>query len=126
MSDLDRQLTGTSQALAAFMTDIGPTLAAKVTVAVMTEFGRRVDQNGSGGTDHGTGQVMWVLGGGVKPGVAGKWDPLSAATLSQGDVPAKNQAFDVLGEVIQKRLGIGSLSTIFPGHDAQPIGVVTS
>jgi uncharacterized protein (DUF1501 family) len=126
VADLDRQLAGTAQGLAAFLTDLGPDLAAKVTIAVMTEFGRRVEQNGSGGTDHGTGQAMWLLGGGVKAGVGGKWDPLSDATLSQGDVPAKNQAFDVLGEVIQKRLGIGSLSKIFPGHTVTPLGIVTA
>lgn len=126
VADLDRQLAGTSQGLAAFMTDIGPEIAAKVTVVVMTEFGRRVEQNGSGGTDHGTGQAMWLLGGGVKPGVSGKWDALSDATLFQGDVAPKNQAFDVLGEVMQKRLGIGSLSKIFPGHTTVPIGAVTA
>jgi uncharacterized protein (DUF1501 family) len=124
--DLDRALTGTAAGLAAFMTDLGPELAAKTTVVVMTEFGRRVEQNGSGGTDHGTGQAMWLVGGGVKPGVFGKWDALSDATLTQGDVPAKNMAFDVLGEVIQKRLGVGSLSKIFPGFKQTPVGAVSA
>ena len=64
--------------------------------------------NASGGTDHGHGSLMWLLGGGLAGAtVHGKWSPLSAATLDSGDVPALNNAFDVLGELAQKRLGGG-------------------
>jgi uncharacterized protein (DUF1501 family) len=122
VSQLDGVLGSASQSLAAFLQDLG-TLRPNVTVAVMTEFGRRVAQNASGGTDHGHGSVMWILGGGLKSaGVFGQWNGVAPAALDQGDVPAANNAFDVLGELLQTRLGIGTLSTIFPGHSFAPIG----
>jgi len=121
-ADLDAVLGSASQSLAAFLQDIG-TLRSNVTVAVMSEFGRRVAQNASGGTDHGHGSVMWLLGGGLKSaGVFGRWNGVAPGVLDQGDVPAANNAFDVLGELLQTRLGIGSLSTIFPNHTYSPLG----
>jgi uncharacterized protein (DUF1501 family) len=56
-----------SGALAAFGTDLGAGLA-DVTLVTLTEFGRRVEENGSGGTDHGYGQAVLMMGGGVKGG----------------------------------------------------------
>ena len=120
--DLDRLLTSAAQSLAAFMTDLGPVRRSRVTVIVMTEFGRRVAMNDSAGADHGHGGLMWLLGGGVVGGVHGNWTPLSALTLDNGDVPGVNNIFDVLGEVVQKRLGVGTLSTIFPNHTVNPLG----
>ena len=66
----------------------GPTsarlAAAGSPSSVMTEFGRRVAMNDSGGTDHGHGSVMWLLGGGLKgSGVYGKWTPLTARLAGQ-------------------------------------------
>jgi hypothetical protein len=55
--------------------------------------------------------------------VYGRWTPLTDAVLDSGDVPALNGAFDVLGEVAQKRLGVGSLSTLFPGRTFAPLGL---
>ncbi|SOD70705.1 uncharacterized protein SAMN05892883_0364 [Jatrophihabitans sp. GAS493] len=125
--ELDLSLTSAAKTLAAFMTDLGPTLRKKVTVVVMTEFGRRVAMNASGGTDHGHGSVMWLLGGGIVGGqVHGKWTPLSSSVLDQGDVPGLNNAFDVLGEVAQKRLGVGGLSSVFPGHSVSTIGLAST
>jgi uncharacterized protein (DUF1501 family) len=93
----------------------------------MTEFGRRVQMNDSGGTDHGHGSLIWLLGGGLtRSDVFGKWMQLSAATLDDGDVPGSNNPFDVLGELVQKRLGAGSLTGVFPGHTVAPIGVATT
>ena len=122
--DLDNNLLALSQCLAAFMTDLGPTRRSRVTVVVMSEFGRRVAQNGSGGSDHGLGGLMWLLGGGLASSqVAGRWNPLSDAVLDQGDVPGLNSPFDVLGELATARLGAGSLSTVFPGGAAAPLGL---
>ena len=109
------------------MDDLGPDRRKRVTVVVMTEFGRRVAMNGSGGTDHGHGSVMWLLGGGLaRSDVFGKWNQLSAAALDQGDVPGLNSPFDVLGELVQKRLDGGSLSAVFPGFSITPMGVATA
>lgn len=125
-NELDRQLGQAAAALQTFMADLGPR-RSRVTVAVMTEFGRRVQMNDSGGTDHGHGSVMWLLGGGLQSsGVFGKWDQLSATTLDAGDVPGKNNPFDVLGELAQKRLGAGSLSGVFVNHSVTPLGVAVS
>jgi len=122
--NLDTQLTSAATSLAAFMKDLGPTRRKRVTVLVVTEFGRRVAINGSGGTDHGHGSVAWLLGGGVAgKAVHGAWQQLSDSVLDHGDVPALNSPFDVMGELVQKRLGIGSLATIFPGHSFAPLGV---
>jgi len=124
VNQLDRNLTSAAASLAAFLTDLGPTRRKRVTVVVMTEFGRRVQMNASGGTDHGHGSVMWLLGGGFAGStVHGKWSPLSASVLDSGDVPGLNQAFDVLGELAQKRLGVGSVSGLFPGHSFSPMNL---
>jgi uncharacterized protein (DUF1501 family) len=124
-NDLDRLLAGAAACLTAFMTDLGPERRSRVTVVVQSEFGRRVPMNLSAGADHGTGGLMWLLGGGlVGKAVHGKWRPLmSAADLADGDVPMLNNAFDVLGEIVQKRLGVGSLSAVFPNRTQSPLGV---
>ena len=57
VNQLDRNLTSAAASLAAFLTDLGPVRRKRVTIVVMTEFGRRVQMNASGGTDHGHGSV---------------------------------------------------------------------
>jgi uncharacterized protein (DUF1501 family) len=122
--DLDTNLASFGNSLQAFLTDLGPERRKRVTVVVETEFGRRVAQNGSGGSDHGHGGLMWLLGGGLAgSAVRGSWTPLTGAALDNGDVPGVNSPFDVLGEIVQKRLGVGTLATIFPGYSAKTLGV---
>jgi uncharacterized protein (DUF1501 family) len=125
VSGLDGLLTNTAQALAAFFTDLGPTRRSRVTVLVQSEFGRRVAMNASGGADHGHGGLVWLLGGGVIGAkVHGKWAPLtSEADLDAGDVQGLNDPFNIAAEVITKRLGVGSLTTVFPGLSYTPLGV---
>ncbi|MHA3700942.1 DUF1501 domain-containing protein [Jatrophihabitans sp. YIM 134969] len=123
-NDLDNNVDAVARSLAAFMTDLGPQRRSRVTVAVMSEFGRRVAQNGSGGSDHGYGGLMWLLGGGLASAqVAGTWKPLSDGVLDQGDVAALNSPFDVLGELATVRLGAGSLSGVFPGASLGTLGI---
>lgn len=117
-------LSHLAQALGAFGTDLGTRLG-EVTLVTMSEFGRRVAQNGSGGTDHGHGNAMFVLGGGVRGGVVhGAWPGLAADALDVGDLAGANDYRDVLGEVAQRSLGLGSLSTVFPGHAYRPLGIM--
>ncbi|MFL6162802.1 MAG: DUF1501 domain-containing protein [Jatrophihabitantaceae bacterium] len=124
VNQLDKNLASAAGSLAAFLTDLGPQRRNRVTVAVVTEFGRRVAMNASGGTDHGHGSVVWLLGGGlVGTRVHGRWTALAADTLDSGDVPGVNEVFDVLGELAQKRLGVGSLSALFPNHNFSPLGL---
>lgn len=106
----------------AFATDLGSRLS-DVTVVFMSEFGRRVAQNGSGGTDHGFGGLMMLLGGTVNGGqIGGSWPGLS--TLTQGDLPIVNDYRDVLGEAAQKTLGLGAIGTLFPGYTVDPMGLL--
>lgn len=109
--------------LAAFARDLGPLLAT-TTIITMTEFGRRVGQNGSGGVDHGHGSAMMVLGGGIKGGrVYGRWPGLGAKQLEQGDLAVTTDYRDVLGEIVHRRLGGGSLARVFPDHKVHELGL---
>ena len=123
--DIQRHLGDLAKALAAFTTDIGSALDT-TTIVTMSEFGRRVEENASGGTDHGHGGAVLVIGGGVTAGVHGTWNGLSPEVLEQGDVPGWNDYRDVLTEVVTKRLNIsaGSMSTVFPDWHAAPVGVM--
>jgi uncharacterized protein (DUF1501 family) len=93
-------------------------LAGRTTVVVMSEFGRRVEENGSGGTDHGQGGMMMLWGGRVRGGrVCGEWPGLSASRLAgPGDVANTTDVRDVLGEVVAALAGERALGGIFPGY----------
>jgi len=125
--DMKRQLDELATSLKAFTDDLGSNLDS-TTIVTMSEFGRRVEQNASGGTDHGHGGAVLVIGGGVKGGVQGRWDGLSDANLAndEGDVPGWNDYRDILTEVVTKRLGIsqGAMSTVFPAWTPHAIGVM--
>jgi uncharacterized protein (DUF1501 family) len=122
--DMRNNLDGFAKALAAFATDLGPSLS-DVTLVTMTEFGRRVQENGNAGLDHGRGGLMMLLGGGLVGGqVHGKWPGLAAAALDNGDLAGPNDYRDVLGEVLQRGFGVGDLSKIFPDHAYTRIGVL--
>ncbi|MBM6403789.1 DUF1501 domain-containing protein [Phycicoccus sp. CSK15P-2] len=117
------QLTTVGKALAAFMTDLG-SAADKVTVVTLSEFGRRLAENGSGGLDHGNGNVSFVLGGGVRGGtVYGAWPGLSEGALVAGDLAATTDYRSVLGEILEKRCGL-TASTVLPGLPSARLGLV--
>ena len=112
-----RLVAGLDAAIGAFFDWIGGA-AARTTVIVTTEFGRRIALNGSGGTDHGRGMVMMVLGGGVNPGVHGDWPGL--VDTDAGDVRVVNDHRRVLAEVLGRRGRAVDLSTVFTGVDVGP------
>lgn len=118
---LMRQL---GEGLAAFYADLGPAME-RVTVMVMTEFGRRVQENSSFGTDHGRGGVMFLLGGGVRGGrVLGKWPGLSPDLLTgPGDVPVIHNYRNVLAGILARHGGADRLGTIFPDFALSPMSV---
>lgn len=118
------KLTELSSALAAFATDLGSAFGS-TTLVTLSEFGRRVGENASGGLDHGHGNAVLLLGGGVVGGrVHGVWPGLGADRLVDGDLAGTTDYRSVIGEVLQKRCGAGSLGTIFPGFGGSPLGVV--
>jgi uncharacterized protein (DUF1501 family) len=124
--DMTALLTPFGQALGAFATDLGDRLD-DVTVVAMTEFGRRIEQNASRGTDHGHGAAVLLLGGRLAGGtVHGNWPGLAPEVRDQGDVPGANDYRDVLGEVVSVRLGVSpaDLGSVFPDHRVQPLGVM--
>jgi uncharacterized protein (DUF1501 family) len=89
------------------------------TVAVViSEFGRTVRENGNGGTDHGHGNVIWVLGGGVRGGrVYGDWPGLAPAQLYKGrDLAVTTDYRTVLAAILERHLGLNDrqLVQIFP------------
>jgi uncharacterized protein (DUF1501 family) len=106
-----------ARGLEAFYTDLGG-YAERTTVVVMSEFGRRLAQNGSYGTDHGHGSAMLVLGGGVNGGqVYGQWPGLSNEQLyDRADLAVTTDYRNVLSEVLVKRLGNPNVAAIFPGY----------
>ncbi len=121
---MKNQLTPLGQMLGAFATDLGDRLD-EVTVVAMTEFGRRVEQNASGGTDHGHGSVVLLLGGGLAGGtIHGQWPGLAPEALDHGDVAGANDYRDVLGEVVSARLGIGlgAMGVDLPRPPGHPAG----
>ncbi|HET7844534.1 MAG TPA: DUF1501 domain-containing protein [Xanthomonadales bacterium] len=109
-----------AKSLAAFDTDLGAAMA-NVTVVTMTEFGRRVQQNASGGTDHGSGYAMLLLGGGVTGrNVFRTWPGLRDDQLFRGDLAITTDYRAVLSEVLVKRGGGTDLARVFPGYAQQP------
>ena len=99
--------------LAAFYTDIrNRGLASDTSVVVFSEFGRRISENGSGGTDHGAAGLMMVLGGAVRGGLHGTSAVLSPGhpTLenSSGDVRFETDFRSVYARLLDQWLGVDS------------------
>jgi len=123
---LHDHLTELSGTLAAFATDMGPTGMNGVTLTTLTEFGRCVGENGSGGCDHGYGQVVLMLGGGVVGGqVHGQWPGCAMENLvDEMDLDVTTDYRAILAEILEKRCGAGSMSDVFPGLGSDRPGVV--
>ena len=118
-----RQLTELGQALAAFAADLGPDLG-RVTLVTLSEFGRRVAENASGGLDHGHGNLILLMGGGVNGGrMHGGWPGLAPGALIDGDLPATNDYRTVLAEVLERRCGVPA-AQVFPKLGSARLGVV--
>ena len=110
--------------LTAFWKDLGTTYGAKTTVITMSEFGRTFKENGSGGLDHGYGNLMMVMGHSVKGGVYGPWPGLDSASLSDGDLTIAVDYRDVLSELVATRMNnAASLGTVFPNYTPKYLGM---
>ena len=105
--------------LAAFYRDLAGR-TQRVTIVVMSEFGRRLKANESGGTDHGHGNIMLVLGKGIRGGhLHGAWPGLANDQLDQhADLAITTDYRQVLVEVLEKRLKCNA-ADIFPGWSAK-------
>lgn len=118
---LGRRLQEFGDGIGAFVTDLGPKMR-DVVILTMSEFGRTVRENGNGGTDHGHGTAMFVVGDSVRGGtVAGRWPGLAPEARHEGrDLAVTSDYRDLFGEVLTSHLGSIDLTTIFPGHRAGP------
>jgi uncharacterized protein (DUF1501 family) len=111
-----RRAADLSRSIAAFWHDLG-TYRDGVVVMTMTEFGRTVAENGSGGTDHGHGSCLFVLGNGVDGGkVHGQFPGLDRDVLYEGrDLPVTTDFRSVFAEIAGRHLGIDDDASLFPG-----------
>jgi uncharacterized protein (DUF1501 family) len=106
--------------LAALTRALGGDLG-QTSVVVVSEFGRTVRENGNGGTDHGHGNVMWLLGA-VRGGkVYGNWPGLATEDLHEGrDLAVTTDFRAVLGTLLSGHMGVKKeeLALVFPGFSA--------
>ncbi|MEO0561959.1 MAG: DUF1501 domain-containing protein [Chloroflexota bacterium] len=113
-----------TQGLSAFYTDLGDRMN-RVTVITMSEFGRTLRENASGGTDHGHGNIMMLMGGGVSGGqVYTDWPTLAPEALADGDLNITTDYRDVLSEVVRHQLHNDDIDFIFPNFTHTPLGLV--
>ena len=120
-----RNVNDFSNSISAFWTDMG-TLQDDVTLMTTTEFGRTVNQNGTGGTDHGRASCSFILGNDVNGGkVHGSIQPLSVENLADGrDLAVTTDFRCIFSEVADKHLKINNDNLLFPDWDGVKIGVM--
>ena len=115
---------GLSAAVMAFWRDLGP-IQHDVSVVVMSEFGRRLRSNTAGGTDHGRGNVMLVLGPQSRGGrMVGRWPGLSNDVLEEGaDLAVVTDYRSVLAELMSGHMGMTAADRVFPGFEPAALGL---
>jgi len=115
---LASRLKELGEGLAALSSHLGAEQWRKTVVVVLSEFGRTFHENGTGGTDHGHGSTLWVLGGAIRGGrIAGEQVDLTPDTLhQQRDLPVLNEYRSLLAGIFQKMYGLlpTALSRVFP------------
>ena len=120
-----RQAGDLARSIHAFWTDLG-TYQDDVLLTTMTEFGRTARENGSGGTDHGHGSCLFVLGNRVQGGrVHGDLPGVDVAQLHEGrDLPVTTDFRAVFCELAGKHLGIAKDETLFPGWTGKRLPLI--
>jgi len=122
---LSTALTRLGTGLTAFHADMQESLG-KVTIVLMSEFGRRVQANASGGTDHGHGNMMMLMSDHViKRPVVATWPGLYPEQLERGDLQVTLDYRSVLHEILTKRLYIPDTASIFPAFTPASLGIIT-
>jgi uncharacterized protein (DUF1501 family) len=123
--EMQRMIDAFARCVDAFMRDLGQD-RSRVTLVTISEFGRRVAENGNRGLDHGWGNMMLVMGGGVKGGrYYGSWPGLGTANLVEGDLKVTTDYRQVLGEVVHKRFPAKDVTQVFPGLSYAPLDVIS-
>lgn len=125
LTEFKTQAQDLSKSLKAFWDDLKD-YRDRLTVVTMTEFGRRLDENESGGTDHGSASFMFVLGGAANGGkMYGAWPGLKPTQLRNGDLAVTTDYRQVLAEVLVKRQGQTKIDQVFPTISYSPLGVLS-
>ncbi len=125
VAEFGARATELSRNLGAFTRELAGNNFNNTTLVTMTEFGRRFRENGSQGTDHGSGGYMFVLGNNVNGGkMYGVWPGLAANQLFNGDLDVTTDYRTVLGEILAKRQGAKRLDKVFPTTKYAPLGIV--
>ena len=111
------QLRNLANGLSNFYLDLDSGYSERISVVVISEFGRRLVQNEDYGTDHGHGNVMFTLGGGVNGGqVYGAWPGLHNDQLyDHADLAITTDYRQVLSELLTRRMGEANIANVFPG-----------
>ncbi|HET6546567.1 MAG TPA: DUF1501 domain-containing protein [Rhodanobacteraceae bacterium] len=124
------QVQSLSDGLGAFFTDLASDSAGDLTqhvnVIVVSEFGRRVQENSNGGTDHGYGNVMLALGGAVNGGrIHGTFPGLAPDELYEGtDVAVTTDYRQIISEALIRRMGNPNIYYVFPTYSGYvPLGL---
>ncbi len=116
---LKRHLAFLGDGLAELAKALGP-VYEHTAIVVMSEFGRTVAENGNGGTDHGHGNALWLLGGGIQGGqFYGQWPGLNEAALHEKrDLAVTTDFREVLGALLQKQFNLdkNALAQVFPNY----------
>ena len=116
---LNKSLSSLGKGLATLTKKLQP-IYSNTAIMVISEFGRTVKENGNGGTDHGHGNVLWLLGGGVKGGqVYGNWLGLAESDLyQQRDVPVTTDFREAIATILKQHMQVSNtdLGKIFPGY----------
>ncbi|WP_370246520.1 DUF1501 domain-containing protein [Nocardioides sp.] len=122
---MQRNLADLAGSLAAFFTDLGPD-AQRVTLVTLSEFGRRVAENGAAGTDHGYGNSVLLMGAGVRGGrYYARWPGLAEGRLVEGDLAVTTDYRSLLIEILQSRFPSVDTAAVFPGVTLHRLGALT-
>jgi uncharacterized protein (DUF1501 family) len=120
-----RNLKDLSESITAFWSDL-QSQQDDITIMTMTEFGRTVKQNGTGGTDHGRASCSFIIGNQVSGGkVHGTVKPLAKENLDEGrDLAVTTDFRSVFSEVVSRHLAIKDSNTLFPDWKGTGVGVM--
>lgn len=120
-----RNVTDLSQSIMAFWKDM-EIYQDDLTVMTMTEFGRTVKQNGTGGTDHGRASCNFILGNDVNGGIVhGEVDTLAPENLEDGrDLAVTTDFRSIFSELAERHLQISNRKLLFPGFEGGSIGLM--
>ena len=112
-------LAALAEVLATFALDLGDQIN-RVTVVLMTEFGRTFRENGGAGVDHGRASTMMVMGGGIRGGLYGNWPGLAPSDIDGNALRVTVDYRSVLADILQYRLATGDMAAVLPGYVDTP------